>query len=74
MVCERSKCIGGEHAVDDALIDSCLRPLQREAADEETGVEACMTRLAQCLGLTLEGRLDKAEIAANFGLQKRCQG
>ena len=23
---------------------------------------------------TLEGRLDEAEIAANFGLQKRCQG
>ena len=22
----------------------------------------------------LEGRLDEAEIAANFGLQKRCQG
>ena len=24
--------------------------------------------------VTLEGRLDEAEIAANFGLQKRCQG
>ena len=28
MVRGRPKCIGGEHAVDDALIDSCLRPLQ----------------------------------------------
>ena len=25
-------------------------------------------------GATLEGRLDEAEIAANFGLQQRCQG
>ena len=27
-----------------------------------------------CCVQTLEGRLDEAEIAANFGLQKRCQG
>ena len=47
MVRGRPKCIGGEHAVDDALIDSCLRPLQvfvRLAAEDcQSGVsELCL--------------------------------
>ena len=37
------------------------------------GTEFGCKKFVYCVQ-TLKGRLDKAEIAANFGLQQRCQG
>ena len=39
----------------------------------ERDAAGCPSKSSPCVQ-TLEGRLDEAEIAANFGLQKRCQG
>ena len=66
-----SGILGAGHGMAER--DAACRMSVKIVACPRAWVRKSVAKFVYCVQ-TLEGRLDEAEIAANFGLQKRCQG
>ena len=65
-----SSILGAGHGMAERDAAGCP---SKSVACPRAWVRNSVAKFVNCVH-TLEGRLDEAEIAANFGLQKRCQG